>query len=117
MLMESNNIQELLNRYWNAETTLEEEAQLRAYFSNKDLPEQFRETAALFRYFDLNKKKELSDETFNQNVLSKVKESKKGKVVSLLYNSMRIAAGISVLVIAVWFVKKEVSKTDNTAAV
>jgi hypothetical protein len=110
MLMELNKIQEILNRYWNAETSLEEESQLRAYFSKQDIPEQLRETAALFKYFDQNKKKELADSNFNEDVLLKVHASKKGKVRSFVYNSMRIAAGIAVLVIAVWFVRKEVSQ-------
>jgi hypothetical protein len=109
MLMESNKIQELLERYWKAETTLEEEAQLRSYFSKSDVPEQLRETASLFLYFEQNKKKELADDAFNMEVLSEVKRSKKGKIISLVYNSMRIAAGIAVLAIAVWFIRKEVN--------
>ena len=93
MLMESNNIQELLNRYWNAETTLEEEALLRSYFSKPNVPEQFRDTAALFRYFEQNKKKELADDAINIEAFSKSKTPKQARVISLFYNSMRIAAG------------------------
>lgn len=41
-------IQELLNRYWEGETTLEEERRLRDYFAIGPVPEQFRREAELF---------------------------------------------------------------------
>ncbi len=111
MLMDSNRIEELLSKYWNCETSLEEEQQLREYFKGGDIPEQWRETAALFRYFEENKKKTLNDVAFDAAVIQNVQPQKKGKLVKLFYNSMRIAAGIAVLVMAVWFVRKEVRDT------
>lgn len=42
-------IQELLDRYWEGETTLEEERRLKAFFSAEPVPEQYRHEAALFR--------------------------------------------------------------------
>ena len=111
MLMDSNRIEELLSKYWNCETSLEEEQQLREYFKGGDIPEQWKETAALFRYFEENKKKTLNDVAFDAAVKQNVQPQKKGKLVKLFYNSMRIAAGIAVLVMAVWFVRKEVRDT------
>ncbi len=111
MLMDSNRIEELLSKYWNCETSLEEEQQLREYFKGGDIPEQWKETAALFRYFEENKKKTLNDVAFDAVVMQNVQPQKKGKLVKLFYNSMRIAAGIAVLVMAVWFVRKEVRDT------
>jgi hypothetical protein len=109
--MDSNRIEELLSKYWNCETSLEEEQQLREYFKGGDIPEQWKETAALFRYFEENKKKTLNDVTFDVAVMQNVEPQKKGKLVKLFYNSMRIAAGLAVLVMAVWFVRKEVRET------
>lgn len=111
MLMDSNRIENLLSKYWNCETSLEEEQQLREYFKGGDIPEQWKETAALFRYFEENKKKTLNDVAFDAAVMQNVAPQKKGKLVKLFYNSMRIAAGIAVLVMAVWFVRKEVRDT------
>jgi hypothetical protein len=108
--MESSKIRELLNRYWQAETSLEEESQLREYFSRPDLPEEWRETASLFRYLRNNKKKELEDASFSDHVIAKVQANRKGKTATLVYNSLRIAAGIGVLVLAVWFIRREVSE-------
>jgi hypothetical protein len=109
--MDSKKIEELLSRYWNCETSLEEEQQLREYFRGAAIPEQWKETATLFRYFEENKKKQLNDVAFEAHVISKIKAPARGKMASLMFNSMRIAAGVAVLMIAVWFVRNEVRKS------
>lgn len=111
MLMDSNRIDELLNKYWNCETSLEEEQQLREYFTGNDIPEQWKETSTLFRYFDEHKKKGIHDVSFDRQVLEKVKTPKQGKMVRIFYNSMRIAAGVAVLMVATWLVRNEVRQT------
>jgi hypothetical protein len=110
--MDSKNINALLEKYWNCETSLEEEQQLKEYFRGKEIPEQLRETAVLFQYFAEHKKKDLTDSGFDHEVLAKVKTPRQGKVVKLIYNSMRIAAGIAVLVIATFLVRNEIRKTS-----
>jgi hypothetical protein len=115
--MDSNRIDELLNKYWNCETSLEEEQQLREYFRGREIPEQWKETATLFRYFNEHKKKALDDNAFDSEVLKKVQAPKQGRVINLLYNSMRIAAGIAVLVVATWLVRNEIRKTTPQAVV
>lgn len=108
--MDSDKIDELLNKYWNCETSLEEEKQLQAYFRNSSPPEGLKETANLFRYFDEQKKKDLTDISFERRVIKKI-AAPKGRTTSLIFNSMRIAAGIIVLFVAVWLVRMEVRKT------
>ncbi|HEY0744143.1 MAG TPA: hypothetical protein VGD40_21905 [Chryseosolibacter sp.] len=110
--MDSKNINALLEKYWNCETSLEEEQQLKAYFRGKEIPEQLKETAVLFQYFDEHKKKDLTDVGFDREVLQKVKAPKDGKVRKLFYNSMRIAAGIAVLVVATFLVRNEVRQSN-----
>jgi hypothetical protein len=114
--MDSNKIEDLLNKYWNCESTLEEEQQLREYFKGHNIPEQLRETASLFRYFEENKKKDLHDASFDKKILEHVKGPKKKTVTRLLYNSMRIAAGIAVLVVATWLVRNEIRKSTPQQA-
>ena len=41
-------IEQLLERYWNAETSLEEESILRTFFSQKDIPAEMEHLRALF---------------------------------------------------------------------
>lgn len=111
--MDSEKIDELLDRYWNCKTTLEEEEQLKAYFQQSQIPESLKETAALFRYFDLQKKKDLTDVSFNRSVIRKIQAPKKGKIATLLFNTMRIAAGILVLIVAIWLVRIELRKSNS----
>lgn len=107
--MDSEKIDELLNKYWNCETSLEEEQQLQAYFRDTAVPDGLKETANLFRYFDDQKKKELTDISFDHSVKKKISPQKE-KMRSLFFNTMRIAAGIAVLIVAVWLVRLEVRK-------
>ncbi len=109
--MDLNKIEELLNKYWNCETSLEEEQQLREYFRGTQIPGQLKDTAALFRYFESHKKKTLTDSGFDAGMLRKIKTPAGGTVTRLLYNSMRIAAGIAVLVLATFLVRNEIRKS------
>ena len=51
--MEFNKIRELLDRYWDGASTLEEEEELRSFFSKEHphLPADLKEAQALFGYF------------------------------------------------------------------
>jgi hypothetical protein len=102
--------EELLQKYWNCQTSLEEEKHLREYFSGHDIPEQFKEAANLFRYFEDAKKKSLTDVAFERQVMRKVNPSG-GHVKRLMYNTMRIAAGLAVVIAATWFIRTEVRQT------
>lgn len=109
--MDSEKINELLKKYWNCETTLEEEQQLQVYFRSSSVPESLKEAAALFTYFDHRRKKNLTDVSFDARV-KKALHKPKGQLMTLAYNSMRIAAGVIVLVVAIWLVRMEVRKTS-----
>lgn len=109
--MDLNKIDALLERYWAGETSLQEEEQLRDYFRREGMSEHHREAAGLFRYYDAQKKKSVNDPAFDDAVLAKIAAPKRGKMAKLLTNSMRIAAGIAVLMMAVWFVRREVRQT------
>jgi len=43
-------IEQLMERYWNAETTLEEENILRTFFSQKNIPAEMEQWRPLFTY-------------------------------------------------------------------
>jgi len=59
--MDYNKIRALLEKYWEADTSLEEEALLRRFFvtHREALPEDLREAAPLFGYFQAESEKEL----------------------------------------------------------
>lgn len=111
--MDSKKIEELLQKYWDCETSLEEEQQLREYFRGADVPDQMKETASLFNYFEQQKSKAVGEQ-FETNVLSQLKKPA-GKVTNLIQTSLRIAAGVAVLAVALFFVKQEIGKSDTVA--
>jgi hypothetical protein len=106
--MDSEHIDALLEKYWKSETSVEEEKELQALLIEKPVPDHLKETAALFRYFDRQKRKSLTDISFDRDVIRKIQAPAMGKVRALLFNTMRIAAGVVVLIVAIWLVRMEV---------
>src|SRR6266850_3154531 len=112
MLMDSNPIGQLLEKYWNCETSLEEEQQLREYFRGDNIPRQWKEASELFRYFEQQRHQPLTDQSFEAAVLKKIRrERPEGKAIGLTRNAVRIAAGLVVVVAATFFVRQEIRKS------
>lgn len=110
--MDSKRINELLSKYWNCETSLEEEAELREHFKTGNIPDEHKESAPLFQYFEENKKKSLNDISFDGQVMEKIQAPvEQGQIVRLVYNTMRIAAGLAVVLAATWFIRNEIRST------
>lgn len=61
-------IEQLLERYWNCETSVEEEEILRTFFSQKDVPAHLLRYRSLFTYEQTIKKARLSDD-FDEKIL------------------------------------------------
>ena len=66
--MELTNIEKLLVKYENAETTLEEENSLRTYFSSNKVAPHLKEYQLIFNYFKSN-----SDETYTKKIILNTK--------------------------------------------
>jgi len=106
--MDSKRIEELLSKYWNCETSLEEEKMLRDFLTGQDVPEQFKEVSLLFQYFDTQKQQALGEPLFDRQTLARIKGSAKSRTLQWVHSSLRIAAGIAVLATAVWFIRSEI---------
>lgn len=52
----NNNIETLLDSYFDGNTSLQEETILKEYFAKKDVPEHLQQYQAMFAYFAQNKK-------------------------------------------------------------
>lgn len=110
--MDSSKVKQLMQKYWSGETTLEEEQLLKEYFRQTEVPAELSEVAAMFRYFDQTRKNALNDIAFDRTLIEKVTgRPKAGKIRSLVFNSMRIAAGVVVVMAATWFIRKEIRQT------
>ena len=74
-------IEQLLERYWQGETTLQEENILRSFFSQQDIPEHLQKYKALFTY---EKEEPLGDD-FDTRILEMIGEGEpKAKTVTLI---------------------------------
>src|SRR5260221_14548224 len=76
MLMESKHIEHLLEKYWNCETSLEEEQQLREYFREENVLAQWKEASEVFRYFEQQRHQPVTGQTFEADVLRKIRREK-----------------------------------------
>jgi hypothetical protein len=74
-------IEQLLERYWEGETTLQEESILRTFFSQPDIPENLRKFQPLFAC-ELQKEDPLGDD-FDARILEQIGEAPVAKTVSL----------------------------------
>ena len=74
-------IEQLLERYWEGETTLQEESILRTFFSQPDIPEDLRKFQPLCMC-ELQKEEPLG-EAFDARILEQIGEAPVAKTVSL----------------------------------
>ena len=94
--MELANIEKLVEKYLEAETTLQEETTLRNYFKEGDVAPHLQEYAFMFNYFTTTK-----DETYTKTIKLEPKQSKKRN-----YKWLSVAASI-MLLLSVFIGKNE----------
>ena len=73
-------IEQLLERYWNCETSLEEEDILRTFFSQKDIPAHLLSYQALFVYEQKEVSTHVLGSDFDSKILSVINEEEPLKV-------------------------------------
>jgi hypothetical protein len=96
--MDYKNIEQLLERYWKCETSLEEESQLRDFFTNEEVPAQLLPYKDLFVY-QREEQTEGLGEDFDARILAKVEapvvKAKRLTMVSRLKPLFRAAAVVA----------------------
>ena len=90
-------IEQLLERYWKGETTLQEETILKAFFSQPDIPENLRKYCDLFAY-ETEKADALGDD-FDVRILEMVGEAPKAKTVTLTSRLMPLFKAAAIVAI------------------
>lgn len=110
--MDLHEVERLLEKYWQTETTLEEEQQLREFFATGQVPSSLKSAADLFAFFQAEKEKTLA-QNFEGAVTKQLKARHGGKLVSMVGwgNMARIAAGIVVVVAATFLIRQEIRKS------
>lgn len=93
-------IEQLIERYWQCETTLQEEAILRAFFSQPDIPESLRQYQALFTN-ELQKEEPLGED-FDARILEQIGETPKANIVTLKSRLMPLFRAAAIVACSHW---------------
>jgi len=118
--MDLNRIEQLLEKYWECETTLEEEKELKTFFKGSDVPEHLKSYVPMFQYYTEEKRSGQLNDVFDKDLVAKIKGLNQGngqsqsRVVKLFYDMGKVAAVILVVITAGYFVKQEyMEKKDS----
>jgi hypothetical protein len=99
--MNTEEIKRLLEKYYNAESTEEEELKLRKFFSQEDVPEDFREVKEIFRYYLQVSDIPEPSANFEKKIISAINAeypgTEKAKSRRLFFLLTGIAAGLLIL--------------------
>ena len=88
-------IEQLLERYWQCETSLQEEAILRTFFSQEDVPAELMQYKALFTY-ELQKEETLGND-FDDRILKMTRQT--AKTVTLTSRLMPLFKAAAIVAI------------------
>jgi len=116
--MEYHEIENLLNRYIEGESSLKEEALLKEYFSQPDLPPEQREMQEMFRYFVFAEKEAAPD--FNiadelNAIIENESVRKSGSRLRLLYAWVGSAAAVLIISFGIYhFIEKPETVLKDT---
>ncbi len=107
----------LLEKYWEGETSVDEEANLRQYFNSGEVAEQFKEFIPLFKYYEGAKEMTL-DDGFDTKILEQISAA---KVIPLkkstwFSSGLKIAASVLLLIAAGYFFSRSNEVVDKPMA-
>lgn len=118
--MNNNHIYKLLEKYWNCETSVQEEKELQYFFSNSEIPEDLLQYSSLFTF--INKEQTISiSKDFEDNLLKAIEQnernesqsSKKYITIKIFTPLLRVAASILLIFglgISIFFVVRQNNK-------
>lgn len=94
-------IEQLLERYWRCETTLEEEGILRAFFGQKEVPAHLESYKPLFEYAQEAKAERMPDDGFDERMLALIGEPEpvKARRITLTHRLMPLFKAAAVVAI------------------
>ena len=94
-------IEQLLERYWECTTSLEEENILRTFFRQKDVPASLLQYKALFTYEQTQKEEEVLGEEFDRKMMEMINEptTVKARTIHLTQRLMPLFKAAAVVAI------------------
>lgn len=103
--MEENKIREILERYWEGESSLEEEKELRSYFASSQVSDEFAPFIPLFAFFEEEKYVEMTTPIEQPKI-----EKSGGKIINFKW-AINVAASIAIFM-AMFFINRQIQKTQ-----
>lgn len=100
-----------MDKYWECETTLEEEKELHEYFNSDNASESFGEARNLFQYFNEQRNIVARESKVDVHLRVEGTNNNNDNVRTLVLRIAKIAAGVLVLVAATYLVREEVRKS------
>jgi len=70
-------IEQLLDKYWEGNSSLKEEQQLKTFFSQANIPEHLQTYQALFQYLQYSQQQQLTDTNFEADLLKQQQQFSK----------------------------------------
>lgn len=115
--MNAEKIKRLLERYYNAETSEEEEIELRSFFNQKDVPVDLSDEREIFNYYDQLSGVQEPSADFEKRIMASidhevVKAGRSG-YRKILFTYAGIAAGLVILAGTYFFFARESEPTDT----
>jgi hypothetical protein len=95
-------IEKLLDKYFEGDTSLSEELQLRDFFASGDVPERWKNLEKYFLFLGGDSAQQLNDPGFDARIMSEVREEKQSSLLDLhrpwIYWISGIAATVLILI-------------------
>ena len=111
--MDYKNINHLLDKYWEGETSLKEEETLKLYFNNGNVAPQQEQYQSLFQYFKEEQDVMISD-NFEKRLLIQIEKEQKivpAKVRKLSWmTSIRTIAAVGIMLMGAVFVFQNIEE-------
>ena len=73
--MDYNNIKQILEKYWEGETSLQEENLLHEYFNSDDVVEELKDVQPMFQYFKEEQTTRIENPNFDEVLLAQLEET------------------------------------------
>jgi hypothetical protein len=115
-------IEDLLKKYYEGETSLSDERSLKAFFMQPDVPDHLKPHQSVFRFFNEEAGVQLEEEKLEQSLLRKIELYKADTAVShahpgkkRLYYLTGIAAGIFMVISLVFVIRNEIRHRQAVA--
>jgi hypothetical protein len=112
-----NNIDHLLNKYWEGESSLEEEQVLKDYFKSGNVANEHQAFSGLFDFFEVQSAITFQGELKMDEKIKTLPSPQFEKIFDLKRYVLAAAASVIILAGITFIVKNEVTKTEKPSLV